>query len=340
MVDGTESESASEENLSAGTILSVERKQQGLSLSDVARQLKLSPRQVEALERDDFAAFRGKLFVHGFLRNYARLLKIDPAPLIKAADRVLNPPPVEPEREIKIVERPQAAVSEFSRVPTEDKNGGTATGSVEVAHYPSRMVMLGAVAVVVLIVGYAARHQDSRPTPMPETRTTKGLERSERAEVASKTPSKPISPQREEGDARAKEQKIAQSRPIDSATLPAAKVVADGKPPDAQKVDSAGTSEAKAPDAVARDSRPTAGVADSLTLHMVFEQESWVEIKDVAGKTIMAQLNAAGSERTLTGNSPLSVVVGNANGVHLSINDRVVSLEPHTQFNVARVTLP
>jgi cytoskeleton protein RodZ len=79
---------------------------------------------------------------------------------------------------------------------------------------------------------------------------------------------------------------------------------------------------------------------DALTLQISFEQESWVEVKDAAGKTIFAQLNAAGSKRSLTGNSPLSVVVGNANGVHISINDRAISLEPHTQFNVARLTLP
>ena len=55
-----------------GAILLEERRRQSLSLTDVARQLKLSPRQVEALERDDYAALPGPVFVRGFMRNYAR----------------------------------------------------------------------------------------------------------------------------------------------------------------------------------------------------------------------------------------------------------------------------
>ena len=77
----------------AGAALLVERRRQGLSLGDISRQLKLSVRQVEALERDDYSGFTGPVFVHGFIRNYAKLLNLDPGPLIRAADQILNPPP-------------------------------------------------------------------------------------------------------------------------------------------------------------------------------------------------------------------------------------------------------
>ena len=61
---------------------------QGLSLGDIARQLKLSVRQVEALERDDHGGFPGVVFVRGFLRNYAKLLRLDPDSLVaQAIDR-------------------------------------------------------------------------------------------------------------------------------------------------------------------------------------------------------------------------------------------------------------
>lgn len=61
----------------AGQRLRAEREQRRLSVAEVARQLMLAPRQVEALERDDHAALPGDLFVRGFLRNYARLLDVD-----------------------------------------------------------------------------------------------------------------------------------------------------------------------------------------------------------------------------------------------------------------------
>src|SRR6267154_6022997 len=88
----------------AGATLLKERRRQGLSLGDISRQLKLSVRQVEALERDDYSAYKGPVFIHGFIRNYAKLLGLDPKPLIRATDSMLNPPqpasllPSEPEQ--------------------------------------------------------------------------------------------------------------------------------------------------------------------------------------------------------------------------------------------------
>ena len=61
----------------AGAILAQAREAAGLSVQDVALQLRLAPRQVTAIERDDFASLPGRTFVRGFVRNYARLLKLD-----------------------------------------------------------------------------------------------------------------------------------------------------------------------------------------------------------------------------------------------------------------------
>ena len=56
----------------------------GFSVSDIARQLRLSPVQVEALESGDYQRLPGPVFVRGFMRNYARIVNLDPAPLIAA----------------------------------------------------------------------------------------------------------------------------------------------------------------------------------------------------------------------------------------------------------------
>lgn len=66
-----------------GSELAAARMAQGLEIADVARSLKLSPKQVEALEAEDFASMRGNTFVRGFIRNYARLLQLDPCPLLE-----------------------------------------------------------------------------------------------------------------------------------------------------------------------------------------------------------------------------------------------------------------
>ena len=59
---------------SAGARLRAAREAAGLSIDAVAQQLKLAPRQVRALEDDDFAQLPGRTFVRGFMRNYARLV--------------------------------------------------------------------------------------------------------------------------------------------------------------------------------------------------------------------------------------------------------------------------
>jgi cytoskeleton protein RodZ len=72
-----------------GAVLAKERKAQGLSLADVSRQLKLAIRQVEALEADNYAALPGATFVRGFVRNYARLLRLHPESLLQALEKTV-----------------------------------------------------------------------------------------------------------------------------------------------------------------------------------------------------------------------------------------------------------
>lgn len=75
-----------------GARLRLAREMRSLSVSDVAQALKLGPRQVEALENGDWQALPGQTFVRGFVRNYARMLQIDPDPLMEQLDALLEKP--------------------------------------------------------------------------------------------------------------------------------------------------------------------------------------------------------------------------------------------------------
>ena len=66
-----------------GAELQRAREARGLALSEVAQQLKFAPRQLEALEQDRFDLLPGATFARGMVRNYARLLNIDPEPLVR-----------------------------------------------------------------------------------------------------------------------------------------------------------------------------------------------------------------------------------------------------------------
>src|SRR3954471_707320 len=77
---------------SPGAMLAAAREELNLSVSDVARHLKLSPAQVEALEEGAYDRLPGRVFVRGFLRNYAKLLGIDPQPLLRTIEHEMPQP--------------------------------------------------------------------------------------------------------------------------------------------------------------------------------------------------------------------------------------------------------
>ena len=250
----------------AGAALLMERRRQGLSLGDISRQLKLSVRQVEALERDDYSGFTGPVFVHGFIRNYAKLLSLDPDPLIRAADQVLHPPVPASEPVAAAASPPVVRRRRIGMVP--------AMSAVAV------VTVVAAAAVAVLVGNRGASKQASED------------------------------PAAVEQAARPKEPAAA-AKPV--AAQPAAKPAAGN--------------------AVAAEP------GERATLRMVFDQESWVEIKDRNGNTIFGQLSPAGSRRSVSGEPPFDVVVGNAVGVRLTYKDETVDLSAHTQVDVARLTL-
>jgi len=66
-----------------GAELARAREAAGLAVTDVAQQLKFAARQIEALEQGRFADLPPGTFARGMVRSYARLVKLDPAPLVE-----------------------------------------------------------------------------------------------------------------------------------------------------------------------------------------------------------------------------------------------------------------
>lgn len=65
-----------------------------------------------------------------------------------------------------------------------------------------------------------------------------------------------------------------------------------------------------------------------VTVSMTFAADSWAEIYDGAGKAVFYDLGRAGSSRSITGAAPLSVTLGNAPAVTLTVNGRAKALPP------------
>ena len=70
-----------------GELLIAARERWDLSAADLARQLRLGLRQVQALEENRFEDLPGNTFVRGFVRNYARVVQTDPAVFLAAYEQ-------------------------------------------------------------------------------------------------------------------------------------------------------------------------------------------------------------------------------------------------------------
>lgn len=274
---------------SAGKVLAEARERLGLSVAEVARQLRLAPRQIEALEADDHASLPGKTFLRGFLRNYAKLVHLDPESLL-----ALCQPETPQARSIAVPTSRIEFGGKRRLMPFGDHSGKPGT----------KYAAIIGVAVLVLSWGMyeflqgQPSFQDVPVKSAGETTMVLTLPQAEAPVQAA-----PVTNQAEPAPA--------------PAAAPVAPATADAPVP------------------------PVPPMADvgGQRLQFVFDGDSWVEVKDRSGKVIFYQLNPKGSQQSVRGNPPFSLVIGNAAHVRLTYNDKPVDLAPHTKVDVARLTI-
>jgi cytoskeleton protein RodZ len=261
--------------------LSQARQAQNLTTAEVASRLKLSVWQIEALESGQYQRLPGVIFVRGFIRNYARLLKLDPEELADAATRLLPQP----------APRPETPPSRAIPFPT-------------AATWRWRRYAAAAAVIVALLTVYEYFFNDE-----PGTVTTKP---GPVAALPSSQKPRPAVPSKKPREAQAKQ--------------PTAAAVSS---PQIAPASPAGVSQ----------QRERTASPDEREVRLVFEEESWVEIRDRNDQTIFAQLNQAGTTRRVSGVPPLHIVVGNSQGVRMTYAGRDIDLARHTKIDVARLTL-
>ena len=74
-------------------------------------------------------------------------------------------------------------------------------------------------------------------------------------------------------------------------------------------------------------------------LQLRTSDQSWVEIKDGGGKTLVSRLLRPGENLGLDGSLPLRLTIGNASAMRLEFRGQTVDLAASTRDNVARVEL-
>jgi cytoskeleton protein RodZ len=289
-----------------GAELAQAREAQGLALADVAQQLKFAPRQLEALEQERFGALPGPTIARGMLRNYARLLKLDPDALLGRLGDRLDAPDSD-----KLAAR-------FSQpVPFSDSARRSTLVYAAVS-----ILILGAVGAVAyewhqernakrqlaFVAAAKATLEPARAAPPPAAPKAGGPPPSVPKTAAAPSPPKTAAPP---------------SPPKPAApTATASAQGAEAAPAAEQQV---------AP------SRPLGAGVHRIVVRC--EEECWIEVKDGLERQLVSSLNPAGTERVVRGQPPFDVVIGNAQHVRVTYNDRPIDLQPHTRVEVARFTL-
>lgn len=82
------------EQSSIGQVLRDAREAQGLTLEEAAARLRLMQRQIVAMEADEFESLGQPVFARGFVRNYSRLLGLEPETLLAKMEGAPSEPSV------------------------------------------------------------------------------------------------------------------------------------------------------------------------------------------------------------------------------------------------------
>lgn len=286
---------------SIGGTLREARERLGMSVEEVANQVKFAPRQVQALEADDFSHLPEIAFVRGFVRSYAKVLNLD-------ANLLLSLLPDHKSVAEKI--EPASVEAPFSEALTLRQHN---------------MLWLGGALLVALIAtGFAlwqSAPPDENPTPVAETLPVATVTSGSAVESPLNLPA---------------QIEVMSTSAVDyvdvSGVESASPVVGSGS--DTMKLDTQLAASAVMP--ATNHLAGTSGV-----LRLVFDEESWTEIRDREGKLLSSQVNLGGSELQVDGVSPFAIVIGHASKVHLYRGGKLLNIASYINLNsdVARLTV-
>jgi len=314
------------EVVGVGDMLRTTRERHGLSLVDVAQALKLTQRQVEALENEHFDALPGAAFARGFLRNYARLLGLDPEPLIRSLAQTSG----------------VAAPAELSPISNAQGTLPNGDGALRPSALPMALI---AVLLMLAVVGgwYFDWFQTAEDPAAGSAVADTPVAPAALTPVVPQPDSTPVVIPDDAPSSRVPEATMsAAAAPGGDAVVTSAAPPAPGTSV-APTPAPAATPPAPTPAPVPVVEKPVAAVsaepAKSARLVFRFGKESWVEVRDASGEIIYSRTNRAGSVQEVSGKPPYRLVVGNAKSVELEYAGKPVDLAPHTNVSVARLTL-
>jgi cytoskeleton protein RodZ len=294
-----------------GKLLAAQREAMGWTVEQVADQLKLAVRQVIALEAGDHAALPSPAVTRGFVRAYAKILKMDAAPLVAMIEMDT---PVDSVSNTAATRRDKPASFSEVRFSPGGKRSSLPLGWI-----------VGVLAV--LAAGVAAWHfgvfnvaapgsGSSTTLPAPVNGGSAPAAAAPSASEATQNPAVPLI-----------------SVPSPSGAAPEA---APSAPAASSPTVPAGTETPAVAPTAAPAAAPAAPATGANALVFNVREDSWISVVPAkGGKPLLSALVKAGSTEKVNVSEPVKVVVGNAPGVSATLRGAAVALPG----KVARINL-
>jgi len=304
--------SAENQAAGPGARLKAAREQAGWTLEAFAAELKLPPRRLAELEADEFASFGPAVFVRGYLRRCAVLLGLHAEEILALYEARVG----EAGAAVEIGLPP-------GRPPRPDRSGWL------------RPLAIAAVVVAVLAGGWWF----FAPSPGIQAPAAKRVPEGAGAPLALEPPG----PQPSKASPDAVEE-----RPVEV-------VRTEPEPMELQETDESGGQSQPEPDEAAAtvadslaaappaEPEPTAAPvvqAGQADIRIRLLEDCWLEIIDAEGRRLAYRLGRAGEVTRVRGTAPVSVFLGNAEGVELTVDGEPVAVRPAARRDgTARLTV-
>jgi cytoskeleton protein RodZ len=291
-----------------GESLRRERLKRNLELEEISHDLKISTRFLQAIENDQYDKLPGGVFAKSFVRQYARLLGLNEEDLADQVQQILGPAPEIPQVAEKAATVPPIQVPRVDEWETVGDKRFRWSGWLSAAVFVAVMLVCSAVYAWIQRPKSTVTAQASPPTQSA-------------VQIPAQIPTQ-AAPQNPTQAAPPSAPAAAQAVPPPVVTAPPASPPAQpaGAPTQAPEQKPAETKPAAAPVGVTPPN-PAATVHVEITA----DEAVWV-LARADGKYIFSATIDAHTTRNVEGLKEVTLRLGNAGGVTISLNGKPIGL--------------
>ncbi|MDO6564870.1 DUF4115 domain-containing protein [Amphritea sp. 1_MG-2023] len=295
------------------------REQQGLTKSEVARELKLSEKYIDSLECGAFDELPSMVFARGYVQSYSKLLKLDVNRYLALFDNLYG----------------RASSGSAPQFRTTPGVQSTAKLGDPVIKWSAWIFILAIVAVTI----WWWKIQQGVDLPVSLSPVTESVE------VESVDGSTLIVPS---GISHQSETQALVQPDINRLTPApdsdaAAVLVAPENNTDVElpeSIDSTVAVAAIEPEAATTPAPQVVDGAD-VSLRITFTDECWVSVEDHTGEVLEMRVKPAGSELNVSGEAPLKLLLGRVEAVgNVFLDGSAIEFNRDSRSGVVRLTLP